>query len=324
MNKYVRRLFVIPSILLAFASATVLSPILLLIGILIDMLLHNRGILTRSIAMGWLFLFAELLGIAFSMFSIAIGVVSPRTSQDLVYWFQPKWNNLLLLGFCKLFSLKLVIDPNSEIPDSKEFIAFFRHSSHIDSLIPYFIFAPYGYRLRFVLKEELLLSPSLDLAGHIIPNAFVKRKTSKPKAEIAKIGSLLEGLNEKDGIVIFPEGALFRRDRLDRLRNRSVRARGFRQSMPPRLGGPIRLLENNESADIVFCAHFGFEGYNKIVNILDGKLIGRTISIRCWRFSRADLPKHKEDLQNWLHTRWLELDRWLESQAHRMEEELPG
>ena len=51
-----------------------------------------------------------------------------------------------------------------------------RHASLIDTLLPgRYVTQPFGIRLRYVLKSELLVDPALDIAGNRLPNVFVDR-----------------------------------------------------------------------------------------------------------------------------------------------------
>ena len=84
--------------------------------------------------------------------------------------------------------------------------------------------------------------------------------------------------------------------------------------LPPRLGGPIALLEEATDADVVFCGHAGFDGYAHISDIWSGRLVGQTIHIRFWRHPAAEVPRDEEGLVAWLYERWQMLDDWVGEQ----------
>jgi hypothetical protein len=81
--------------------------------------------------------------------------------------------------------------------------------------------------------------------------------------------------------------------------------------LPPRLGGPLALLEEARGVDVVFCGHAGFDGYAHVSDIWSGRLVGKTIHIRFWRCAAGDVPEGTEALTAWLYERWQEVDHWV-------------
>jgi len=80
------------------------------------------------------------------------------------------------------------------------------------------------------------------------------------------------------------------------------------------LGGPLVLLEQNERADVVFCAHTGLERANQAHDLLDGSLVGVTVRVHCWRVAFDAIPKRRDDRIEWLYGHWKRLDDWVDSQ----------
>ncbi|MGH9841647.1 MAG: hypothetical protein ACREEM_23085 [Blastocatellia bacterium] len=83
---------------------------------------------------------------------------------------------------------------------------------------------------------------------------------------------------------------------------------------PAVVGGPLILLEQNERADAVFCAHTGLERANKAHDLLDGSLVGATVRVHCWRVAFDAIPKGRDDRIEWLYDHWKRVDDWVESQ----------
>ena len=87
--------------------------------------------------------------------------------------------------------------------------------------------------------------------------------------------------------------------------------RSLRAVLPPRLGGTLALLEAAPEADVVFCAHTGFEGTASIGDIWSGRLIHRVIRIEFRRIPRHAIPEDREARLDWLLDEWGRIDRWV-------------
>ena len=72
------------------------------------------------------------------------------------------------------------------------FLLLVRHASVIDTLLPMWAVAnPHAYRPRYAVKQELRASPCLDIAGHRVRTAFVRR--GEGAREIERVAALAEG-----------------------------------------------------------------------------------------------------------------------------------
>ena len=81
--------------------------------------------------------------------------------------------------------------------------------------------------------------------------------------------------------------------------------------LPPRLGGPIALLESARDADVVIFGHVGLDGFEYVSDIWAGGLVGTTVRMKFWRFPAAEVPSGRDELIVWLYARWQELDDWV-------------
>jgi 1-acyl-sn-glycerol-3-phosphate acyltransferase len=307
--------------------ATLLFPIIVVVALAFDLVRlatgHRRFVALRLAVIGWVYLAAEVLGIcALGVLWLATG--GGRAGRLLIrgtYAIQRWWAGTLFSVIRTLFGLRVEVE-GDELLTPGPIHVFMRHASIIDNLLPSaLITAPHGIRLRYVLKRELLSDPALDIAGSRLPNYFVDRSVGGA-SEVSAIGDLGTGLRVDEGVLIYPEGTRFtpeRRERaLARLEDKEPemleRARRLEAVLPPRPGGPLRLLDVEPAADVVIAAHVGLDGFSHIRNILDGGLVGGTVRVRFQRFPIESIPKDSESRVAWLYDRWEEVDAWIRSQ----------
>ena len=93
-------------------------------------------------------------------------------------------------------------------------------------------------------------------------------------------------------------------------------ARSLQFVLPPRPGGTLGLLEAAPEADVVVCAHAGFEGAASLAQIWQGALVGQTIRVQFRRIPRDAIPIGPEGQLDWLLEEWRRVDAWVAS--HRM------
>lgn len=311
---------------LLFVS-TLLLPVLLLAALAFDLFRlatgHGKLVALRLTVIGWVYLAAEVLGIA-ALGAVWLVTGGGRARGPFIrgtFAIQRWWAGSLFSVIRTLFGLRVEVE-GDEVLTPGPIHVFMRHASIIDNLLPSaLITAPHGIRLRYVLKRELLSDPALDIAGSRLPNYFVDRAAGGA-SEMTAIGELGSGLGANEGVLIYPEGTRFtpeRRERaLARLEEKEPgmleRARGLQAVLPPRPGGPLRLLDVDPAADVVIAAHVGLDGFSHIRNILDGGLVGGTVRVRFQRFPIDTIPTDGEDRVAWLYDRWEEVDAWIRSQ----------
>ena len=183
-----------------------------------------------------------------------------------------------------------------------------------------------------MLKSQLQGLPTLDIGGRWVPTCFVDRASTDPEREIARVGSLAIGLDgARDGVLIYPEGTRYTAAKLAALKARAAdladqrlrtTVEHMQQMLPPRTGGPIALLENAPHAAVLICGHVGLDNFTDLRDLWSGALIGTTVKVRFWRHERDELPTQREELADWLHERWRELDDWVSAQHARRDGEV--
>lgn len=319
-----RRLVTIPRSAALFVLVTVTLPILVAGAAVIDGLrwaaTRRPCMALRFVAVGWVFLAAEVVGlIRFSWHWLATGF--GRDHEQLVARAWPTqrwWACTLFTTVQNLFRVELVVE-GQELTTPGPILAMFRHASIVDNLLPAVLLADRaGYRLRWIVKRELLAEPALDVAGTRLPNYFVDRESSDPRAEIRNIRRLAADLGPDEGVLIYPEGTRFTEERRRRVlrsmehRDAALyeRAQRLRHLLPPRIGGPLTLLDTNY--DVVMCGHEGLGGFARLRDLWSGALIGRTVHVRFWRFPAATIPAGRKERIDWLFDKWEAMDSWIE------------
>ena len=167
-----------------------------------------------------------------------------------------------------------------------------RHASIIDNVLPDLQLArPRGMGLRYVIKRELEMIPLIDIGGRWVTTNFLQRASGDAEGEIAKLRQLAHEVGPAEGILIYPEGTRATAKKIARakeiIRERQPEIAPLAEQMvnllPPRLGGPLALLDEASEMDVVFFAHVGFDGYEYISDIWGGGLVGATIRMKLWR-----------------------------------------
>jgi hypothetical protein len=173
-------------------------------------------------------------------------------------------------------------------------------------------------RPRYVLKDELLVDPCLDIVGNRLPNHFIDRAPDDSRAELAQLDALAHGMGRRDAAVIFPEGMVV----TDALRkraiasvqtrdpDRSARVANLRVLAPVRPGGTAALLAGAPSADLVFVNHTGLEVLQQVTNIPSIVPLARRVQVEITRVPRLQVPTGEEFLE-WFDTQWSAIDRRL-------------
>jgi hypothetical protein len=99
------------------------------------------------------------------------------------------------------------------------------------------------------------------------------------------------------------------------------KAESLKWTLPPRITGVLALLEKNETkgADVVFCAHSGFEHARDFWALANGGLYNKKIYAKFWRVRFDDIPKDRNGRIRWLFDFWAMMDNWI---AQKKEEEV--
>lgn len=317
-NALARRLITVPSVLVTFALLTGLAPLWALAGAGVDlvrsMVTTKPWMTLRTLVFLWVYLLGQvwaLLGLLFT------APLPRRAKQTATFKLQSAWTAWNFAALRSVFSLDLEVEGQDSAAPGP-IVLLCRHASMVDTMLPARLVAnPFGIRLRYVMKRELLVDPTLDIGGNRLPNYFIDR-AGNAADELEALKRLATGLEPNDGILIFPEGTRYSEEKRARY-SRSVAGEGgsvgemasrLRRVLPPRPGGTLAILEAT-TADIVVLAHRGLEGLATVRDIWGGGMVGSKISVLIWRVRRGDLPTGRRERVEWLYRLWTEVDSWV-------------
>jgi 1-acyl-sn-glycerol-3-phosphate acyltransferase len=331
-----RRLITVPGYVIAWSLWLGAVPLWLPLAIVADAVLRGRGAALRSAAFVTVYLSCEIIGVAVSgglwVWKSLFGV-GPERWTDIHFRLEAWWGTTLFRAVVRIFGLRLEVESDADLGRGP-YLLLLRHASSGDALISAALVSrPYGLRLRYVFKREHLWDPCLDIVGNRVPNVFVDRFSDDSAREVRRVQELARDLGPRDGILIYPEGTRFsdakRRRVLDRFHRKGDAkmleyARSLRCVLPPRTGGTLGLLDAAPEADVVVCAHTGFEGSTSLAQIWRGALVDQVIRIQFRRIPRAEIPVERDARVVWLLEEWRRVGAWVERhQSSQISTEAP-
>lgn len=329
--RLLRRARGIAAELVAFVLVTLLFPVLAVGAVLADLTLWLRRrkpwMACRLLLFAWWFLAGEIVGMTSLLVTwLTTGgpfVADHPRRRRWVYRTRIRWARGHFGGVCTIFGLRLEVE-GLEHGGPGPVLIMIRHASIIDNMMPDAVIGrAHGIGLRFVLKRELQSIPTIDIGGRMVPTTFVRRASRDPEAELAQVRKLAVGLGPDEGVLIYPEGTRHTAIKLakaqatiaERQPHIAPLAAGLKHVLPPRLGGPLVLLEEAAGrADVVFCGHVGLDGFEYISDIWSGGLVGTTVRVRLWRHAGAAVPAGEQERVAWLYAQWQTLDDWVGEQ----------
>ena len=309
------------SIVVAVVATVLLVPALVvaaLVDVLRWLVRRRPWMATRMVLFGWVYVANANIGLVLlsGAWILAGFGASRRRLQSSAYWIQLWWARNLFGAFRRIFRVAIDVE-GDEVATPGPIVLLLRHASIADVLLPnVLVTRRHGLLLRYVLKRELLVDPSLDVAGNRMPNHFVDRD-GDTAAEVARVAALTEDLGPDDGVIIYPEGTRFTEAKqarvLERLRSRgsqlAARAARLRHVLPPRLGGPLVLLD--AGVDVVVMAHTGLEPLGRVKDAWRGDIVGSTVSVGMWRVPASEVPGDRVGRVRFLFEQWERVDAWI-------------
>ena len=322
-SRWMRRAVTIPIMLGATAAALVTLPLTLPLAVVADLVrLRLRFPTVRVI------LFVVQYGIndsaeiflaplywALAGFGTRLG--SPASMQR--HERLQAWSLRVLAHRAEhLLGLRVDIDADAaQLLAPGPVIVLCRHVSIMDTSLPGLLYQRIGFRTPGVIMAELLADPGFDLLYGRTGSVFIPRHNGPvARQQIAELSNRVDPLT---AVVIFPEGQLFRPDRLQRSLARlaerdPARAeamQGLRHVLPPRPGGVLALLDTVPAADVVVMAHAGLDDYPAFRDLARAVPLRRPVAVTAWRTAAADIPADPQPRTTWLDDQWRRVDAWV-------------
>jgi 1-acyl-sn-glycerol-3-phosphate acyltransferase len=320
-----------------FILVTLLLPLLLVGALLVDLYLKLTSgkpmVGVRLVLFLWWFLFNEMWTLT-ALFGVWLFTGGPFGKGSMrrrrgIYWLRPAWVGSVLAGLRVLFGIRLEIEGREAAAPGRTLIMM-RHASIIDNALgDTQIAGPLGLGIRYVVKRELEALPLIDIGGRWITTNFLQRASGDAEAEIAKLRQLSHYVGPAESVLIYPEGTRATSKKIARakeiIRERQPEVAPLAETMvnllPPRLGGPLALLEEAPDFDVVFFAHVGFDGFEYVSDIWAGGLNGATVRMKIWRVPASEIPRGggERALTEWLYGEWQRMDRWVGEQLEELD-----
>lgn len=318
-----RRLATIPLYATAWVVWIAAAPLWIPLVIAVDLVRGGGGVATRSAALVAVYLTCEVLGVLASaglwLWRIPGGIDDEQWT-DLHFRLEAWWGTTLFRSVVWLFGLRLQVEDEAGL-ERGPYLLLLRHASSADTLLASALVSqPHDFRLRYVLKRELLFDPCLDIVGNRLPNVFVDRNSQDSDRQVRAVQDLARDLGPRDGILIYPEGTRFseakRRRILERFDEKGDAkmleyTTSLRSVLPPRPGGTQGLLDAAPEVDVIICAHTGFEGAASLAEIWRGELLHKLVRVEFRRIPRSEIPDAPEARAAWLREEWQRVDAWV-------------
>lgn len=220
----------------------------------------------------------------------------------------------------RLLGLHLEIDAASMVALTPgPVVVLCRHVNIVDASLPSLLYQRLGYRTRGVIMAELLADPGFDLIYARTGSVFIPRDNG-PDA-IAMIRGIGESVDSTTAVVVFPEGRLFRPDRLKRAAarlaaenpERAARLASLGHVLPPRPRGVLALLDSI-AADVVVISHRGLDQFASFADLAKAVPLRDPIEVAAWRIPRDEIPAGEAERIAWLDEQWVRADAWIGGQ----------
>jgi len=320
-----RRFVTIPGYLIAWLLWLASIPAWLVLAAAVDIVRRSHCVSLRSAAFLTVYLTCEVAGIVASgalwVWKILFRIEAERWT-DIHFRLEAWWGTTLFRAVVWLYGIRIEVEGGADLARGP-YLLLLRHASTADTLIASALVAqPYGLRLRYVMKREHLWDPCLDIVGNRVPNVFVDRFSADSAREVGYVRELARDLGPRDGVLIYPEGTRFSGEKRVRVLERLDKdgsakmleyARSLTHVLPPRLGGTLGLVDAAPDADVVFCAHTGFEGTASLGDIWKGALMNQVVQVQFRRIRRSEIPTDRDAQVAWLMKEWAKVGGWVES-----------
>jgi 1-acyl-sn-glycerol-3-phosphate acyltransferase len=347
----IRRLLLVPLVVVIAAALAVLTPAVALLTAAFNLISRrtrpDRPRRSRLLRVTWLGLAWSAGETAALTVSLCLWLVSgfggrldtePYQARNyaVIKWFL----DLIYRVAGRACGLSVTVaGPREAGPGGdRPLIVLSRHAGPGDSLLLiHYLLSVCERRPRVVMKATLQLDPSMDILANRVPNAFLHRAKAKATEarpnpgfrtgaagshHVDQIRRLAVGLDGGSALALFPEGGNWTPHRwrraIDRLRrggrpDLAERAAAMPNVLPPHASGALAAIEACPAADVIFVAHTGLDRLVSVRDVWRGLRADMEIRARWWRVPAASVPRAipREAQLIWLYDWWQRIDEWI-------------
>ena len=172
-----------------------------------------------------------------------------------------------------------------------------------------------------MIKRELQAIPTIDIGGRWCPTFFVRRGSGDTAGESAALRSLLDGIGDGESVLIYPEGTRATAKKIARAKEIiaerqpevSPLADRLQNVLPPRLGGPLELLDEAAGGGSTSSSAATSASTASSTSATSGPAASSGRRSRCASGAapQAEIPTTEQERIEWLYEHWQELDEWV-------------
>jgi 1-acyl-sn-glycerol-3-phosphate acyltransferase len=343
----VRRLLLVPLIIVLGCALAVLTPPVALLSWAVGLLrrrdeagkVHHSRLL-RMLVLGLTWTAGETAALAAFLGLWIVsgfgGRLSSEASQARNYAVVERFLDRVYRVALRACALTVTVTgpPAADQPGDHPVIVLSRHAGPADSLLlVHYLLSDCQRQPRVVMKATLQLDPTIDIVANRLPNAFLRhtdRRTpttaiAGTRARTEQIRRLARGMTGRSALVIFPEGgnwtALRWQRGIERLRRRgrpdlAERAAAMPNLLPPHGSGALTAIAACPQADVVFVAHTGLDRLVSVRDVWRQLHFDMAVTARWWRVPAAQVPPatDRDEQLTWLFDWWERIDSWITEQ----------
>jgi len=320
-SKLLRRGLAMPALFLGTLLWWALAPVVLPVLLVLDLVQRRPLLWCRFYVMIGTILLGHVWGIGLLGLGWLLcgGGLAWRRYNRWALWSESVWAAWNARVMARVYAITYDIEGSEVLKDGPTILVM-RHVSINDTILPIsLVTSAHGVRLRIVLKHELLYVPIVDVIGHTIPFGFVRRSSSDPSRELATVRALAGDLHPRESIMIFPEGTRFsaarRAQLIARMRDKdpalAAIAEELTHVLPLRFGGVFALMDAVPHADLVFCAHTGYERTVRLADFVAGGLYRAVVKVKFWRVAASTIPVEPEARMKFFQDEWRKVNAWV-------------
>jgi 1-acyl-sn-glycerol-3-phosphate acyltransferase len=327
----IRRLLLVPLVVLITGALAVLTPPVALLSAAYGLIRRGAGDggarrsrLLRVIFLGLAWSAAETAAlIVFLGLWIASGFggrLDTEPYQARHYGVMRRFLDAIFRAARRACGLRVTVTGPPRVGGDRPLIVLSRHAGPGDSLLLiHHLVSVCERRPRVVMKATLQLDPSVDILANRLPNAFLRRAGTQHTEQIRRLAA---GMGQRSALVIFPEGGnwtpLRWRRAIDRLRRQdrpdlAERAAAMPNLLPPHATGALTAISACPRADVLFVAHTGLDRLVSVRDVWRSLRTDMEIRARWWRVPAANVPRpaSRDTQVTWLYDWWQRLDAWI-------------